>query len=319
MPTPATLNLTWTSNYVLGCHRIGYRIQGSGDPYTIIDNIFGPNCPPGLGAACYYNVAISVENETCDSVTYEGYIQPCCEDILSLTGRIPWNITYNPVPSCIAVTFTCNNVGIFAATVGNNGGGTYTPGAGYTVNAADIIGGGGAGTTITFDVDGGGNITNPIVTVVGSGYTSAPTINITTLSGAGGDDSGTLIPEMDTCPIIGLGATCDSADAGISTKALLSSSFEVCYTGGTGSSPVPPANYTAVDNPATCCYDCVSLQIDAPASGAVAQSTYLDCTTGQIQTVNLAPLDPPVNVCAKRNSWVTGNSQTVFTPGPVCT
>jgi len=249
MPTPATLNLTWTSNYVLGCHRIAYRIQGSGDPYTIIDNIYSPNCPPGLLAPCYYNIAISVENETCDTVTYEGYIQPCCEDILSVDGRVAWTITYTPTPSCRAVDFICNNVGISSVTV-NAAGSGYTPGT-YT---AVITGGGGVGADIDITIDGSGNAVDPVVVVLpGSGYTSTPIVSLPPSACGGLCSAATFTVVMELCPDFPLTDTCDSSNAGTTIETLLGSSFSVCYTGGLTGAPVPPTNYTRIEDPILCC------------------------------------------------------------------
>lgn len=317
-PTPATIQIDFTSNYGPGTHRVCYRIQGDPNPsYTCINVACTPFVPPG-SQACQALIPITVDNESCAEVTYEGYIQPTCEDISSAAGRIPFEVTFVPSPSCTAVEFTCNNVEIIDAAISNAGTG-YTPGVGYTVAAADFIGGGGAGTTITFDVDGGGQVTNVAVTVNGSGWTSAPIINITTASGAGGNDDAIIVPRMGTCPIVNLTTTCDNPDAGTTAKAVLGDSFQVCYTGGVGSAPVPASNWVVGEDPSTCCYDCVSLEIAIVGGSTVLGVSYIDCATGASTLINMTPGDPPVNVCAKRNSWVRGGSAITFTEGPLCT
>jgi hypothetical protein len=319
MPITGNLLIEWTSNYSIGCHRIGYRLQGAGS-YTLIDNIATPYCNPGIAQSCAYSIGpLSFENESCDDVVYEYYVQPCCENPVSEDGRVYGTITFTPTPSCIAVDFICNNVGIASVSVSNNGGGTYTPGTGYTVAAGDIIGGGGSGTTITFDVDGEGNVNNANVTVSGSGYTSTPVINITTLSGAGGNDTATLTVVMELCPDFALTDTCDNPDAGTTIETLLGSSFSVCYTGGLTGAPVPPTNYTTIEDPALCCYDCVILQIQPPISPLLtATSMYIDCTTGLLTTVALTNVSGSINTCAKRDSWTTDSTETIFVQGPVC-
>lgn len=89
-PQPATITVNFTPNYT-GNHRICYRIQGSGDPYvcTIV------NAP-----ATSYGIPVMVDHETCEDVTFEGYIQPLCQEEESEEGRIPFTVTFTPEPSC---------------------------------------------------------------------------------------------------------------------------------------------------------------------------------------------------------------------------
>ena len=317
MPITGNLLIEWTSNYSIGCHRIGYRIQGSGS-YTIEDNIATPFCNPGIAESCAYSIGpLSFENESCDDVVYEYYVQPCCENPVSEDGRVYGTVTFTPTPSCIAVAFTCSNVGIASAVVGVPGTG-YTPGVGYTVAAANIVGSG-TGTTITFDVNVGGFIENVLVTVPGSGYTAAPTIIITPASGAAGNSDATIIATMNLCPDFPLTDTCDSPDAGNTIDTLLGSGFSVCYTGGLTGAPVPPTNYTRLEDPALCCYDCVILQIQPPITDLLtAISMYINCTTGLVTTVALTSISASINTCAKRNSWTSDSVETVFVQGPVC-
>lgn len=317
-PIPGSIQINFTSNYSAGQHRVCYRYPGS-PGYPLYDCTLIVNCTPFVlpitSVPCQANIVINVDNETCDTVLFDGYIQPTCEGVLSLVGRVPFNVTFTPNPSCIAVDFTCNNVGVFDAPVTTPGTG-YTNGIGYTVNPLDIIGGGGTGTVITFDVVGFA-VTNPVVTVPGSGYISAPTIIITALSGAGGNDDAVLTPEMELCPIFNLSATCDNPAPGNTIETLLGSTFSVCYVGGLGGAPVPPTNYTRADDPALCCYDCVSLQIQPPFINP-AESMYIDCATGLLTTVLLTNVSGAVNVCAKRDSWASDSAETIFVEGPVC-
>ena len=125
---------------------------------------------------------------------------------------------------------------------------------------------------------------------------------------------------MELCPDFALTDTCDNADAGTTIETLLGSSFSVCYTGGLTGAPVPPSNYTTLEDPALCCYDCVILQIQPPITDLfTATSMYIDCTTGELTTVALTSISASINTCAKRDSWTSDSVETVFVQGPVCT
>lgn len=120
-----TLDISFTSQYTAGMHRIAYRIQGSGDPYTY-ENVFcTPYTPPTLPPTCTHTINIAVENEACDPVTYEGYIQPTCRTQESELSRTPFTATFTPNPDCKSYLLTCNSVGIAEVLV-------TTPGSGYT-------------------------------------------------------------------------------------------------------------------------------------------------------------------------------------------
>lgn len=161
-PIPASINLSWISNYSNGCHRVCYSVDDPQGPFTCVT----VNCTPGTGQSCSTSIAISVDNETCDQVTYYGYIQACCEDISSTNGRIPWQITFVPNPSCKSVNFLCNNTTVASVAVSTSGSG-YDPGSPPTVS---IVGGGGAGATASAVV-GNGGIKTSSISNVGSGMT----------------------------------------------------------------------------------------------------------------------------------------------------
>jgi hypothetical protein len=100
-PQPATITVNFTPNYT-GNHRVCYRIQGSGDPYT---------CTIVTAPATSYAIPITVDNETCDEITYEGYVQPLCQEEESEEGRIPFVVTFTPEPSCNLYTIAYTRVG----------------------------------------------------------------------------------------------------------------------------------------------------------------------------------------------------------------
>lgn len=104
MLTPATLTVTFTANYA-GPHRICWRIQGSMGPYVCTNIV---NCAGG-GNACQAVVTIMVDPESCDPVTYEGYIQATCNPEGSSVDQVPWVATFTPNPVCKMYALTCTD------------------------------------------------------------------------------------------------------------------------------------------------------------------------------------------------------------------
>jgi len=159
--TPASIDVSFNANYT-GSHRVCWRIGSSG-PYDCSTTVV---CAGG-GNPCSTSVGITVDDETCNDVTFEGYVQATCEDIGSLNGRVPFSITFTPNPTCKPYRITCSSVSV--------GGGTVTvPGSGYTPPPAaaptvTLTGGGGSGATATALV-GKGGIKTTTVTNGGTGY-----------------------------------------------------------------------------------------------------------------------------------------------------
>jgi hypothetical protein len=105
-PVPATITVNFIANYA-GNHRIAYRpVVVPSVPYSFVTT----PCVGG-GTPCSGTIAITVDNETCDNVVYEGYVQAECELEISVNGRIPWTVTFSPNPVCDAYSITCNEVG----------------------------------------------------------------------------------------------------------------------------------------------------------------------------------------------------------------
>lgn len=156
---PATLTINFTSNYA-GQHRVCYRLNGIGayDCTTLV------TCTGG-GALCSAVINIMVDNETCDPVEYDGYVQASCEDIGSLVGRVPFVITFTPNPSCKGYTISCESVSVLDYTVGVNGSG-YNPAIPPIVTVAP---GPGIGSTATAVVSDNGILT-ATTTNAGAGY-----------------------------------------------------------------------------------------------------------------------------------------------------
>lgn len=138
-PTPATLDVTFNSNFP-GQHRVCWRIVPSltYDCTTLITCL-------GAGAPCVALIPITVDNESCDPVTYEGYVQAACEELASIEGRIPFSITFTPNPTCDSYRVTCIAGGVKAKPM-------LVEGSNYdilTPPAVAVVGGDGIGASAT--------------------------------------------------------------------------------------------------------------------------------------------------------------------------
>lgn len=180
-PVPAVIQVNFTSNYPIGCHRVYYRVQGSGLPYAQVTVNCTPFVPPG-SQACVANIPITVDNESCDPVTYEGYVQPCCEADGSPNNQVPFTVTFTPNPVCQPVQLVCNNVGIQSVSLiaPNFGGSGYDP---INPPAVNLVGGGGSGAVINAVVGNTGadgfSVTNGGAGYTDGSYTALPTSNLT--------------------------------------------------------------------------------------------------------------------------------------------
>ncbi len=137
--TPALLNFQFDSTNTDGCYRVMSRIQGSGDPYVETPVACTPFVPPTLSVPCTVQIGINVDDETCAAVTYEGYVQPCCQEVASLEGRVPFTVTFTPNPTCKSYLLTCNSTGIQSIIVDVIGTG-YTPGPNVPITFGDPSG-----------------------------------------------------------------------------------------------------------------------------------------------------------------------------------
>lgn len=198
-PIPAFITLNWTSNYA-GQHRVCYRIQGSGDPYVCTTALTPHPACPGGGAPCAYQILITVDQETCDTITYEGYVQPICEPEESLLARTTFNVSFIPSPSCKRWRVDCDNAPVEFLTL-DNGGSGYDPLA--PAPTVTISGGGGAGANATTTV-GQGLIQSLAIGAGGSGYTDNVYVGVllTGGSGAGATADVTIVGGVVTIAVI---------------------------------------------------------------------------------------------------------------------
>lgn len=219
---PANIVVDFTANYD-GNHRVCYRIGNSG-PYTCVTTI----CTIG---SCSANIPIFVDNETCTTIQFNGYVQASCQDISSTIDRIPFSADFVPAPGCKLYVVTCVNAPVASATVtvqGNSynpsvppllvisgGGGTgatatatvgsggitavtgITPGSGYNNGAYTLVhvtGGSGTGALATVNV-GSGLVTSITITTPGTGYQSSDSLG---LSAANLGESSPSVPASFT-------------------------------------------------------------------------------------------------------------------------
>ena len=160
----------------------GYRIQGSGNPYTLVP-LAGTG---GVPATTMITVPCNLD---CDAIVYEGYISADCSG-----EEIPWTaiVVDETATDCYEYEWTCDNVGILTV--------TFAGGTGY--QSGDVIalsGGGGTGALITLDgVLPGGVPSTVIISNPGVGFTSVPTANIISATGSGA----TATAFLANCPDI---------------------------------------------------------------------------------------------------------------------
>lgn len=241
-PTPATLVVNFISNYA-GDHRICWRIGNVG-PYnctTIVTCIGGGN-------PCQALIPISVDNDTCSSITFEGYVQAICEAPASLNGRVPFSETFVPTPTCLKYDVTCSAVELAGFTITN-------PGAGYTVGSNPNIsfsGGGGVGAIANCNV-GDGGVKTWTITNGGAGYNG------------GGSAVFLAVPAVN---IVGAG---------------VGASFDVTVTLGviTGLVLVSPGTGYVITNT----FEFNNANLGGSGAGAVI--TVDSVNTGEIESVNL--------------------------------
>lgn len=250
-PIPATLTVNFIANYA-GGHRVCWRIGTSG-PYDCSTVVI---CAGGA-TPCSANIPISVDNDTCSSITFEGYVQAVCETVGSLNGRVPFSSTFIPDPACDKYDITCASVGISDFTITNVGSG-YTVGSNPGVT---ILGGGGSGATAYGEV-GDQGVKTFTLSAGGSGYLGGgsgvisivPALNIT------GTGSGATFTVTVTTGVITAVVLTSIETAGTGYNIGDTFEFNNSFFGGTGSGVI-----VTVDSLNT--GEVYSIIVSAPGSG----------------------------------------------------
>lgn len=176
---PINIQINFNASYA-GQHRACYRKVGT-IPYTCVLG----SCSIG---ACQINIPVFVDNETCPSVQYEGYVQPICQDINSTTGRAPWTLTFTPTPACQNYVVSCNSSGVASITMTNKGLG-YDPLSPPAVLFTGGSGSGAAGTAVV----GFGAITSIAISGAGTGYVNGTHTNVRLTGGTGSGAKATVV------------------------------------------------------------------------------------------------------------------------------
>ena len=289
MPVSAEITVHFTSNYI-GNHTICWRIQGSGDPYTC----FTVTCLGG-GNPCQGTFTVTVDNETCDNVVYEGYVEADCEG----SSPVPFpDYTFVPTPTCNRFEVTCDTVGLAGFSIGTAGAG-YDPGnAPSTANGGiTLSGGGGSGVIVTAVVNPSApyEITGFTFTNTGSGYVTAPLVVITPSPGYSGETpiNAVVTAILGYCPEF-LAPDCDgSSVVNIpGTTFQPTDTFNICKN--TTTPPTVPSTYSVVAN-GNCLCDCTYLRLEVTGSGAI-QYYYNNCD-GDFISATMTAVDPILQVC----------------------
>ena len=275
---PATITVNFISNYI-GPHRVCYRVVGA--PTWICTQPgtpgpgFHPNCA-GQGNPCSYDIDILVDNETCAQVDYEIYTQAACEDEISTVGRDPvfpgvYNISFIPDPACNRYEVTCDNSPLtnLVLTSGSPSGAGYAPAPGTF--PITFVGGGGAGALGTATVDGGGQITGIVLDAPGTGYTSAPVIDLDT-PGGGAGATGTV--DLLGCTALTIYDCVSGATAEILPLSTFhpGETYDMCGS----SEPTVPADYSIVED-GNCLCNCEITDIGNSGPDGVVSYTYIAC------------------------------------------
>lgn len=161
MPQPNTLRISFTPLYT-GLHRVCYRVGGVG-PYDCTTVV---SCTSGVPQIVDIPFDYTVINDTCNSDTLNGYVQPTCVPVTCSYLQTAFSFLYSPY--CRFWTIECTGVAIDTILPDAVGGALeYTPGADIPIV---FLGGGG----INLDADAhisNGAVASVLLTTPGTGYT----------------------------------------------------------------------------------------------------------------------------------------------------
>ena len=275
----ASISITFTSQYT-GNHRVYWRIQGSGDPFTLDPTLV--YC--ASGNTCNASIDILVDFETCPTITFEGYLQPVCfeesplEDFPPITSEYTQfpDVNFVPDPQINLYGVSCVGVSVSDVVVTDPGSG-YTDGV-YT--NIPFVGGGGSNAEATVTVTGGSipAVGGVVVTNSGTGYSTPPTLDISSIVHIPGTVA-TFTVNLDDCQTLvtnGGGQTSKDLFAGYSIGANLNVCSETDPT-------VENNDWFAVQLGPCVCESCVSVQAENTTGGPL-DAWYYSCQTGELYT-----------------------------------
>ena len=178
----ASITVNFLSNYA-GQHRVCWRTGGAG-AYNCTTLV---SCPGSSATPCSVAISITVDNETCTNVDFDGYVQAVCEDEASTNGRVTFSTSFVPDPSCKRYVATCARVIVDSYTM-------VVKGSGYNAGApsVNVTGGGGAGATGTAVV-GAGVILTKAISGAGAGYINGTYLACPLLGGTGAGAQATVV------------------------------------------------------------------------------------------------------------------------------
>ena len=292
----STLRIVFTTTTVSD-HRICWRVDsGTYDCTTVV------SCPT-IGVYTSDITIPTLDNETCDDVIVDGYVQPTCYTEASTSGQVSFTSTFDPEPAdCVGYLVSCNEVGIESTTITDVGSG-YATGTPLTIAAS--------GTGTGYDIQGiigNGGIKTWTITSGGTGYNggASATFNnvppvVLTGSGTGGLFDVTITSGVITS--IALTSSNITPGAGFA----ISDTFEFSNTllGSSGSGGVITVNtvntgelqYISVVNFGSGFVAQSLLTIPAPSSGTTATATaimkdcdkfnYVDCSTATTPSLSM--------------------------------
>lgn len=265
----ATINVTFTSNYA-GCHRLFWRKTSSG-PYT--GPIEASSCTGG-GAPCTITFYDVIDTESCGIIEYNGYVQACCENVLSEIGRVPFAVTYTATPACLPVTVTCDSVSILDLEV-------TVPGTGYDPLSPPVV-------TL---VGGGFSVLATADAIVGEG---SPTNLLILDPGVGPNVPGASYPGVTAASIVGTGTSITMTVSVINTGTLttvnaitITASSDDWTVGDTFTiDPTAIGNVGTIPNP-------VTVEIGATDEGTIIGFTITNYGAGY-SSDPVVLIDPPL-------------------------
>lgn len=188
-PVNGALTITWINQYV-GNHRVCYRKVAPAplDPSEPCNTLTGycciiVNCPNPPGSSNTTVIPVLVDNDSCDDVEWQVYVQATCEDESSTTGQVfvTPNIVFNPSPTCLPQSFTCSEVPLVGFEITNEGR-ENANGGGYNGTESVSVGGDLSGSLIV----GIGDPNDLFITNPGSGAATPGVYNNVPLTGGSG-------------------------------------------------------------------------------------------------------------------------------------